>query len=316
MRWTAHMQECLQEIEARREAPLDDALVQFVRIQLIADKAINSASLDVNIELDSYFRPPPNLFAQEMLAQLGRLRSSMGTATWQEGKLIPSASHQTGWHAALETTVNVQHLTAATATVKLHLHAAEVSITEAALFGDPTVARHSSANRTQYLYACTQAVKQWYEVFFSIPIRDINGITTSTMMQMRHAIGLLYILSTIDEPGWRKEDTSEIVNLYPTLDRLANILSQIPAAVSGQQDADVDSADYADHWWTHVAGTIRTMRTIWAGQDELGNSVVPELISAAFGGDAGTSNDAVDGTELDFPGLDWLMDPTMMSFAV
>ena len=208
---------------------------------------------------------------------------------------------------------NVQHLTTATATVKLHLHAAEVSITEAALFGDPTITRHSSAHRTQYLYACTQAVKQWYEIFFSIPIRDINGVTTSTMMQMRHAIGLLYVLSTIDEPGWRKEEVSDIVNLYPTLDRLANVLSQVPAAVSEQQD--IDSSDYADHWWTHVASTIRTMRTIWAGQDELGNSVVPELISAAFG-DAGSSNNAVDGTELDFPGLDWLMDPALMSFAV
>jgi hypothetical protein len=208
---------------------------------------------------------------------------------------------------------NVQNLTTATATVKLHLHAAEVSITEAALFGDPTVTRHSSAHRTQYLYACTQAVKQWYEIFFSIPIRDINGVTTSTMMQMRHAIGLLYVLSTIDEPGWRKEEVSDIVNLYPTLDRLANVLSQVPAAVSEQQD--IDSSDYADHWWTHVASTIRTMRTIWAGQDELGNSVVPELISAAFG-DAGSSNNAVDGTELDFPGLDWLMDPALMSFAV
>jgi hypothetical protein len=314
MRWTAHMQECLQGIEARREASLDDALVQCVRIQLIADKAINSASLDVNIELDSYFRPPQNLFAQEMLAQLGRLRSSMGTAIWHEGKLIPSALHWLEWHSATERLIaNVRHLTTATATVKLHLHAAEVSITEAALFGDPTVARHSSAHRTQYLYACTQAVKQWFEVFFSIPIHEINGVTTSTIMQMRHAIGLLYILSTIDEPGWRKEEVSEIVNLYPTLDRLANILSQIPAAVSEQQD--VDSADYADHWWTHVAGTIRTMRTIWAGQDEFGNSVVPELISAPYGGDAATSN-AVDGTELDFPGLDWLMDPAMMSFAV
>jgi hypothetical protein len=86
MRWTAHLQECLHEIEARREAPLDDVLVQCVRIQLIADKLINLASPDVNLELDPYFRPPPNLFAQEMLAQLGRLRSSMGTATWQESK--------------------------------------------------------------------------------------------------------------------------------------------------------------------------------------------------------------------------------------
>jgi hypothetical protein len=104
MRWTAHLQECLQEIEARREAPLDDALVQCIRFQLIADKAINSALLDVNIELDPYFRPPPNLFTQELLAQLGRLRSSMGAATWQEGELAPFELHRLAWRSAHETT--------------------------------------------------------------------------------------------------------------------------------------------------------------------------------------------------------------------
>jgi len=88
MRWTAHMQECLYEIEAYREAPLDDVLVQCVKIQLIADKAIKSASLDVNIGLGSDFQPPPNLLAQELLTQLGHLRSSMVDAIWQEGKFV------------------------------------------------------------------------------------------------------------------------------------------------------------------------------------------------------------------------------------
>lgn len=198
----------------------------------------------------------------------------------------------------------------AAATVQLHLHAAEVSITEAALLGDPTIARNSSVHRTQYLYACAQAVKQWCEVFFSIQLRDINGATTSTMMQMRHGIGLLYILSTIDEPGWRREDTSSIVNLYPILDRLANVLSQVPAAVSEQHD--VDSADYQDHWWTHVASSVRTLRTIWAGQDEAGNSVAQELTSATFG----EASNGAEGMEFDLPGLDWLMDPAMMSFTL
>lgn len=167
-------------------------------------------------------------------------------------------------------------------------------------------------HRTQYLHACAQAVNQWYDVFFNIQVRDINGATTSMMMQMRHAIGLLYVLSTIDEPGWRKEDVADIVNLYVILDRLANILSQVPAAVSEQQD--IDSYDYVDHWWTHVASTVRTLRTIWAGQDELGNRVAPELTSAPSG-NVGTSN-PMDGLEYDLPGLDWLMDPSMMAFTV
>lgn len=90
MRWTAHMQECLHEIEAHREAPLDDVLVQCVKIQLIADKAIKSAALDVNIDLGPNFQPPPGLFAQELLTQLERLRSSMSIAIRQERKFTLS----------------------------------------------------------------------------------------------------------------------------------------------------------------------------------------------------------------------------------
>jgi len=84
------MQECLHEIEAHREAPLDDILVQCVKIQLIADRSIKSASLDVNVDLGPNFQPPPNLFAQELLTQLGLLKSSMSTAIWQERKFTLS----------------------------------------------------------------------------------------------------------------------------------------------------------------------------------------------------------------------------------
>lgn len=155
-------------------------------------------------------------------------------------------------------------------------------------------------------------MNQWYDALFSIQVREINGVTTSMMMQMRLALGLLYVLSTIDEPGWRKDDVAGIVNLYPILDRLANILSQVPAAVSEQDD--INSCDYEDHWWIHVSATVRTLRTIWAGQDELGNRVAPELTSVPPG-DAGTINPML-GMEYDLPGLDWLMDPSMLSFTV
>jgi hypothetical protein len=88
MRWTSHMQDCLGEIEAQHDEPLDKVLVQCVQIQLIADKAMKAASHDVNVDPYDSLRPPPSLFAQEMLTQLGTLKSTMVDPTSQDGKSI------------------------------------------------------------------------------------------------------------------------------------------------------------------------------------------------------------------------------------
>lgn len=120
-------------------------------------------------------------------------------------------------------------------------------------------------------------------------------------------MGLFYILTTIDEPGWKKEDVFEIANLYTTLDRLAENFSQVPAALSFR--GDIEAVNYEEEWWTHVANTVRTLRTIWAGQDERGNAA-PGASTAAMGGDPIN----LDGIDFDIPGLDWLMDPSLMAY--
>lgn len=146
-----------------------------------------------------------------------------------------------------------------------------------------------------------QATKQWFNTLFAIPVAEMNGAPTSLLMEMRHALGLLYALSTIDEPGWQKADMAPMLDFYPTLDRLADFLSQIPVTTEANENDE--------GWWLHVATTVRTLRSIWAGQDEAGiNNAAPVLNS--FNANEGGG---VDGTEFDFPGLDWLMDPAMMA---
>jgi hypothetical protein len=198
------------------------------------------------------------------------------------------------------------------AVVLLQLHAAEISINELALYGDPTAVRSPNIHRTRHLYACTQAIKSWCDVFLTIPVADINGMSTSNMMHMRLVMGLLYVLSNIDEPGWTKQDASSVIDLYTMLDQLANNFAQVPAAIDFR--GDIVTANYDDHWWTHVANTIRTLRNLWSAQDERGNvaSGVSAAPSAAIAGDSIN----VEGMDFDIPGLDWLMDPALMAFSV
>lgn len=213
--------------------------------------------------------------------------------------------------------------TPTTATVQLQLHAAEISINELALYGDPTAVRPPNIHRTRHLYACAQAIKSWCDTFLAIPIPDINGMCTSNMMQMRHVMGLLYVLSNIDEPGWTKADAASIIDLYSMLDQLASNFAQVPAAIDFR--GDIDTAGYEDHWWTHVANTVRTLRSLWAGQDERGNLAAVggdcSLSANAVGGAAAAATAAGDtinleGMDFDIPGLDWLMDPAAMGFTM
>lgn len=132
-------------------------------------------------------------------------------------------------------------------------------------------------------------------------------------------MGLLYVLTNIDEPGWTKEDAASIIDLYSMLDQLAENFAQVPAAIDFR--GDIDTAGYEDHWWTHVANTVRTLRSLWAGQDERGNIAAAGggFSSSATAGAAATNvGDAInlEGMEFDIPGLDWLMDPAMMGFTM
>jgi hypothetical protein len=66
------MQECLIQVEAQQDDPLD--------------KAMKAASHDANVNPDDGLHPPPSLFAQEMLTQLNTLKTTMVNSTAQDGK--------------------------------------------------------------------------------------------------------------------------------------------------------------------------------------------------------------------------------------
>lgn len=80
------MQECLLQVEAQQDDPLDKTLVQCIRIQLVADKAMKAASYDANTDPDDALHPPPSLFAQEMLSQLNTLKSTIVDSTVPDSK--------------------------------------------------------------------------------------------------------------------------------------------------------------------------------------------------------------------------------------
>lgn len=90
LRWTVHMQNCLDEIEAHQESTRDAVLVQRVKMQLAAEKCAMSISYDAYTCLDPRYRPPPGSFAQELLTQMHQMTSEIARQTSQDGEYFES----------------------------------------------------------------------------------------------------------------------------------------------------------------------------------------------------------------------------------
>lgn len=83
LRWTAHMEDCLRELEIRKEHPNDELLVQLVRVQLVIERASLAVWFDTSIEREAAMRAPPTLYAAAMLKQLEELETRMSETTRQ-----------------------------------------------------------------------------------------------------------------------------------------------------------------------------------------------------------------------------------------
>jgi len=74
LRWTKHMEECLEVLDREKEFPLDDVLVALIRLQLVAEDAQKLLVRDVMGDTD---QTPTFLFKKSLLLRLQTIRDSM-----------------------------------------------------------------------------------------------------------------------------------------------------------------------------------------------------------------------------------------------
>jgi hypothetical protein len=85
------------------------------------------------------------------------------------------------------------------------------------------------------------AIERWFEVFHATPNALWIGTHFGTFTQYGHCTILLFKLSTLDEPGWDKNDVKKRADLLEILERLATRLDTIP-----QEFNLVDTVEGAD----------------------------------------------------------------------
>lgn len=76
LRWTPHMDECLQILDQTKECPNDEILVQQVKLQLIVERLALSTPSKGAVE-DTGHREPGSFYLENLQSQLQTLKTSL-----------------------------------------------------------------------------------------------------------------------------------------------------------------------------------------------------------------------------------------------
>ena len=86
LRWTPHLEECVQVLQEQAECPEDEILVQQVRLQQLVEKVNQSMSHDGALDAATHTKVPPAFYIQALHTQLQEIKSKFSPPAQQDGK--------------------------------------------------------------------------------------------------------------------------------------------------------------------------------------------------------------------------------------
>ncbi|KAF8862483.1 hypothetical protein BDZ45DRAFT_616763 [Acephala macrosclerotiorum] len=256
MHWTRYLQECLHILEEEKDCPTDDFLVHLVRVQLICNKGSALGWSDVLGDAD--VGVPTDLYVKTLKLQLEDLEHS-----------IPQELKSNA----------ILQLHIFNTTLTLHEHSLSATLKPPS--PDPTI----QLQRIENLWICLNAVKSWFETFFSLsessPISYIH-FPASTISQMGHCLMALFRLSTLEAPevAWDCQRVRREIDLGEVIKRIIDSWEQVPQ-VAGMEMCSVGNSGNAQapngpcHYATKVLHVVRSCWdakiTAMAAEDAEGN---------------------------------------------
>ncbi|KGO65244.1 hypothetical protein PITC_072390 [Penicillium italicum] len=188
LRWTRHLEECIEILDNQKECLNDEILVQQVRLQLIGAQAIQSKQH----EASSAFVETTN--TEHFLSELDNIKSDIfGTAP-----------------------KNV---------IFLHFYSIEL---ETALSAMLFISNDSIIPQEKFLHKGLESIIAWFDVFFMIPPIGYIGFPFSIFSQLVRSLTTLYRLATLDESMWDKHHVRKIANPLLILNRVISNFEQVP----------------------------------------------------------------------------------------
>ncbi|KAI4285158.1 MAG: hypothetical protein L6R35_004724 [Caloplaca aegaea] len=270
LRWTPHLDECLEVLNEKHESPIDDILVQQVRMQLIVEKVTRGPWNDGAIKTAEHSNVPLCFYLNALQSQLQEVKS----------KIPPYLKDNE--------------------IVLAHFYSTQLTINETVLSSLPSSNNQADFQPVERLYACIESVKSWFEIFFTIPPIAYVGFPFSIFSQLVRCLSTLYRLSTLEDPAWERKSVQKTADLLVIFDQVIKNMEQV-AAIAGQDN----NGSIGEDTFSRTAKMFRSIRPGWeaklGGLDSETVSTLPTL-------PVGTDIPLPEVTLTEPMDKDWLMD--------
>ncbi|KAI9703448.1 MAG: hypothetical protein M1820_005921 [Bogoriella megaspora] len=240
LRWTDHMEQSLQMIEAKRECEADLILVQQVKLQHIVEK----------INQDHWYNPNPDKPGQRPVIPIYI-------------KALESSHNEVKRQTPLEVAQNQ--------TILLHSLHVEIKIHELALFKD----NESDFRRMENLLICFRAVRSFLDIILSMTGQGFLYFPFTMFSQTGHCLIALFKLTMFDDPMWDREYVRNTIDALATLDRVIEMLRQTAALVGEYEDDNPET-----NFFSKACRLMMQMRAGWAIKLEATSTVLPNPLHA------------------------------------
>lgn len=211
LRWTPHLNDCLDYLDEHPEYPGDRLLAAQVRIQLLVEQTGSdgqSAPLPPYIELSALCSP--------VEALKKRLPPELET----NGK--PGPSHPPKKENHLMPTSFAEML-------RTQLVYSELVTLESSLVRIPYTPEKPDLRRYDILSQLADATKRFFAAFQPVFESHYAALSFASWCQMAHSLMTLAKLSTLDEPAWDRAALRRDIDLLQTCDQIIRSMEQAGA---------------------------------------------------------------------------------------
>ncbi|KAF7564118.1 hypothetical protein G7046_g61 [Stylonectria norvegica] len=287
LRWTPHMEDCLDVLDRTKQEPSDVTLVAFIKLQLVCEEAQKLLVRDVMGEMGP---APTYIFKKGMLAKIKEIQESLPFALASSRELLPCYDLST-------------HLPGI-AIIKAHALGAEVQVHSIGLFTQAI----PDAQRVESMFTCLKSARAWFDVFFSIPLLDVPGSPFSLFIQLSQVQVALYRLTTSEDPCWDKDLVRNTADLLVILDQTIERF----LAVDEAYNLKVDEVEPT--LFVKGAKIMRNIKNSWepALSRHLGSSLPTpnSQVMTSQSAEAANmpENMEIDPNALDFNDMTWMTD--------
>lgn len=313
MRWTAHMEDSLQQLATNPDCLNDEVLVALVKTYRIQEDVaqITWRTAEPSANLTS-LKAPPSIFVKALRASLDAVKREIPPALVDNSTLFTVTFFY--WCFSRICWANL-----ISEVVRSHLYAAELSIADMSLWNvnpwvtssparPPTVSGSGSGidlGKLDGYYSSLQASKATLENYLSFTIAEYACISFSLTLHFGRAAQTIYRLLLVDDPDWDRNIVKNSVDLMSIMERTADNYMRVPRVCGIETSDDIDNMDY----YSRAANALRATIPMWSAALEQSGLGLGTGAGAA-GGAVPTTTDQMPGPGIpEFTSMEWLDDP-------